>query len=74
MDHDIWYFKIETVGWKKIGFLPKWRKRWCFRHLLILDETVVEIGSKSRRVEIYFKEAVTRSLSAIVNSSLSLFC
>ena len=53
-------------------------KAWVLPKSYVLDETVVAIGSKNRRVEIFFKEAVTeavtRSLSALVNDSLSLFC
>ena len=49
-------------------------KAWVLPLLYVLDETVVAIGSKNRRVEMFFKEAVTRSLSALVNDSLSLFC
>ena len=59
---------------EKDKILSKMEKAWVLPLLYVLDETVVAIGSKNRRVEMFFKEAVTRSLSALVNDSLSLFC
>lgn len=59
---------------EKDKILSKMEKAWVLPKSYVLDETVVAIGSKNRRVEIFFKEAVTRSLSALVNDALSLFC